>query len=75
MKVGGCFLAMKSVDSDAEIDSARGAIGQLGGKIEAIRDYTIPGTDVTHSVVVIRKTAPTPPKYPRRWAKMQKEHL
>lgn len=37
--------------------------------------YTIPGTDVTHSVVVIRKTAPTPPKYPRRWAKMQKEHL
>ena len=75
VKVGGCFLAMKSVDSDAEIDSARGAIGQLGGKIEAIRDYTIPGTDVTHSVVVIRKTAPTPPKYPRRWAKMQKEHL
>ena len=41
VKVGGCFLAMKSVDSDAEIDSARGAIGQLGGKIEAIREMCI----------------------------------
>ena len=75
VKVGGCFLAMKSVDSDAEIDSARGAIGQLGGKIEAIRDYTIPGTDVTHRVVVIRKAKDTPPQFPRSWARMKKAPL
>ena len=48
---------------------------KLGGTDERTARYTIPGTDVTHSVVVIRKTAPKPPKYPRRWAKMQKEHL
>ena len=75
VKVGGCFLAMKSVDSDAEIDSARGAIGQLGGKIEAIRDYTIPGTDVTHRVVIIRKVKDTPPQFPRSWARMKKALL
>ena len=75
VKVGGCFLAMKSVDSDAEIDSARGAIGQLGGKIEAIRDYTIPGTDVTHRVVIIRKVKDTPPQFPRSWARMKKAPL
>ena len=75
VKVGGCFLAMKSVDSDAELDSARGAIGQLGGKIEAIRDYTIPGTEVTHRVVVIRKVKDTPTQFPRSWARMKKAPL
>lgn len=49
--------------------------GQFDAAVSRAVRYTIPGTDVTHSVVVIRKTAPTPPKYPRRWAKMQKEHL
>ena len=75
VKPGGCFLAMKSVDSDAELDSARGAIGQLGGKIEAIRDYAIPGTAVTHRLVVIRKVKDTPPQFPRSWAKMKKAPL
>lgn len=56
-------------------DAARSAIRKLGGTYERTVTYTVPGTDVTHSVVVIRKTAATPPKYPRRWAKMQKEHL
>ena len=62
-------------DCAEELDEARSAIRKLGGTYERTVRYTIPGTDVTHSVVVIRKTAPTPPKYPRRWAKMQKEHL
>ena len=69
------WIHKKSVDSDAEIDSARGAIGQLGGKIEAIRDYTIPGTDVTHRVVIIRKVKDTPPQFPRSWARMKKAPL
>ena len=75
VKVGGVFLAMKGPDCTEELDEARSAIRKLGGTYERTVRYTIPGTDVTHSVVVIRKTAPTPPKYPRRWAKMQKEHL
>ena len=75
VKPGGAFLAMKGPDCAEELDEARSAIGKLGGTYERTVRYTIPGTDVTHSVVVIRKTAPTPPKYPRRWAKMQKEHL
>ena len=75
VKVDGCFLAMKSVDSGEEVDSARGAIGQLGGKLEAIQDYTIPGTEVTHRVVVIRKVKDTPPQFPRTWARMKKAPL
>lgn len=75
VRTGGVFLAMKGPDCTEELDEARSAIRKLGGTYERTVRYTIPGTDVTHSVVVIRKTAPTPPKYPRRWAKMQKEHL
>ena len=75
VKPGGCFLAMKSVDSDDEIQSARGAMGQLGGKLESIRDYAIPGTEVTHRLVVIRKVKDTPPQFPRTWAKMKKAPL
>ena len=75
VKPGGLFLAMKSVESDEEIESARGAIGQLGGKIEKICDYTVPCTEVRHRVVLIRKTRPTPPRFPRTFAKIKKSPL
>lgn len=75
VKADGLFLAMKSVDSDGEIDSARGAIGQLGGKIEKILDYTVPCTDIPHRVVVIRKVRPTPSQFPRAFAKIKKSPL
>ncbi len=75
VKPDGLFLAMKSVDSDGEIDSARGAIGQLGGKIEKILDYAVPCTEVRHRVVCIRKVRPTPPQFPRPFAKIKKSPL
>ena len=75
VKVGGRFLAMKAVDSDEEIRGAKSAIAQLGGAVEDIRDYTIPGTDITHRVVVIGKVKPTPDAFPRAFAKIKKAPL
>ena len=75
VKVGGTFLAMKSVDSDKEIDRARGAIGQLGGRVAKTMDYQIPGTDVTHRLVIIEKVRPTPTQFPRPFAKIKKSPL
>ena len=75
VKVGGRFLAMKAVDSDDEIRTAKSAVAQLGGKVEDIRDYTIPGTDITHRVVVIGKVKPTPAAFPRAFAKIKKAPL
>lgn len=72
VKTGGWFLAMKSVGSDGEIEAARPAIAALGGRVERCFDYAIPGMDVSHRVVVVEKAEPTPPNYPRRWAKIQK---
>ncbi|MEG0765395.1 MAG: 16S rRNA (guanine(527)-N(7))-methyltransferase RsmG [Pseudoflavonifractor sp.] len=69
--VGGKFLAMKSVDSDAEVEGARNAIGMLGGRLLAPYDYAIPGTEIRHRVVVIEKIAHTPKALPRRWAKIK----
>jgi 16S rRNA (guanine527-N7)-methyltransferase len=66
---------MKSVDSDQELKSADHGIRLLGGKVEELVDYTIPGTDVTHRVVVIRKEKNTPKGFPRRFAKIQKSPL
>jgi len=75
VKVDGYFLAMKSVDSEEELNGAKTAIKLLGGRIEKVEDYTIPGTDVTHRLVFIRKIAETPKKYPRAFAKIKKNPL
>ncbi len=75
VKVGGQFLAMKSVSSDEEIQGARGAIGQLGGRIADIRDYTVPETQVRHRLVVIEKIKDTPAIYPRSFARIKKAPL
>ena len=75
VKVGGKFLAMKSVDSGDEVDKASRAIAKLGGRLLPRVDYEIPGTGVTHRVVVVEKISPTPKGYPRRWARMQKTPL
>lgn len=71
--VGGSFLAMKSVDSQAELDAARPLIGQLGGRARDPWDYTIPGVQVVHRVWPIVKTGPTPEQFPRRWTKIRKK--
>lgn len=75
VKVGGKFLAMKSVDSGEEVDKAARAIAKLGGRLLPRVDYEIPGAGVKHRVVVVEKVSPTPQGYPRRWARMQKSPL
>ena len=75
VKTGGRFLAMKGTDCGQELNAALPAIQILGASVERIFDYQIPHTNVTHRVILIQKTAPTPEKYPRRWAKIQKSPL
>ena len=75
VKVGGRFLAMKSTASGQELAEAAHAIKLLGGRVAASEDYTIPGTEITHRVIILEKVAPTLKGYPRRWSKMQKEPL
>ena len=75
VRVGGAFLAMKGTDSEEEISQAAHGITTLGGKVERIADYPIPGTETIHRAVVIRKVRPTPKQYPRRYAKIKQSPL
>lgn len=75
VKVGGRMLAMKSTNSEEEINGAKRAVELLGGQVEWVKDYQIPVAEVTHRLVCIRKTAPTPAKYPRRFALIKKQPL
>lgn len=75
VKAGGYFLSMKSVESDEELESAKKAIKTLGGQMERTADYQIPGTEVVHRVIFIKKIAETPKKYPRPFAKIKKNPL
>lgn len=75
VKKGGAFIAMKGSDLEEELAEAQRCIRTLGGQVEQKIDYTIPGTDVTHSALIIRKVADTPAKYPRRWAQIKKSPL
>ena len=75
VRVGGLFLAMKSSGSDRELAGAAHCIKLLGGRVREKYDYAIPGTEITHRLILIEKLAPTLRGYPRRWAKMQKAPL
>lgn len=75
VKQGGAFIAMKSKDTDEELEQAKKAIRLLGGEIEKIIDYTIPHTEITHRLVVIRKKNHTPKRYPRPFRKISASPL
>ena len=73
VKVGGAVLAMKGAAAREELSECSGAIKKLGLKLEDIKEFPIDGT--AHAVIVLRKVAPTPPKYPRRFAQIKKSPL
>lgn len=75
VKVGGVFLAMKARDCDDEIKSAENAIKTLGAIFEKRVDYTLPTTDITHTILIFRKIEPMPARYPRRFAKIKSQPL
>jgi 16S rRNA (guanine527-N7)-methyltransferase len=66
VKVGGFFIAMKEAEVDDELKAAQNAICSLGGVLDKVQPVKIPETDIARSLVLIKKTSPTPPHFPRR---------
>ena len=75
VKKGGVFVSYKSQTAKEETDAAGKAIHVLGGKLEGIVEFTLPGTDLTRCFVTIKKVLETPKKYPRSAGKPTKEPL
>ncbi len=71
VKVGGIFAPMKSGDIEEELAAAANAIKVLGGQLEELLYYEIPGEGVRRAVPVIRKIAATHKAYPRRTPKIK----
>ena len=75
VKKGGSFVSYKSGDSEEEIRQAEHVVHMLGGKIEKIDQFRLPGTDIGRSLAVIEKIKNTPGKYPRKAGIPAKEPL
>lgn len=73
VKVGGKVLAMKGTAAQQELSEAKNAIKRLGLQVEQVAEF--PVDDTSHTVIVLKKTAPTPPQYPRRYAKIKQSPL
>ena len=77
LKVGGCFLAMKSLSTKEELDEAEKAILLLGGKVEEVKEYSLTDgqENLERTIVVIRKVKNTPLQYPRNNSQIAKKPL
>ena len=65
-RIGGEFVAMKSVNAPEELDQSRYAIDQLGGKVINDHTFKLPVSGDIRRIIVIRKQKRTPKKYPRK---------
>ena len=66
VKKGGLFISYKSGGSLDEIQGANKAIRVMGGKMDPLCQFTLPGTDISRILVPVKKVEPTPKKYPRK---------
>lgn len=75
VKADGAFLALKGPAAEEELAEAQRAVQLLGAKSEQIFDYDLPGEELRHNIVALRKIAPTPKQYPRRFSQIKKSPL
>jgi 16S rRNA (guanine527-N7)-methyltransferase len=73
VKVGGKVLAMKGAAAEEELLEAKSAIKKLGLQTEQVVSFPFDGTE--HKVIVLKKIAPTPAQFPRRYAKIKQSPL
>jgi len=66
VKVGGMMLAQKGESGPAEAQSAEGAMKLLGGRLKQVIQVNLPGVADDRFLILVEKTAATPPKYPRK---------
>jgi len=65
VRVGGLMIAMKGQKQD-EIGEAANALRILGGQIESLDTFLLHDSEMTRTLVQIRKIMPTPSRFPRK---------
>ena len=74
VKTGGTFVAMKGPSAEDELADSKKAISLLGGGDAKIICEELPQNE-QRSFIIIKKISQTPPKYPRKNAKISKQPL
>lgn len=75
VNLGGYFVPYKSGKTEEEIAEAKKAVFVLGGKIEEEVKFMLPESDISRSLIKIKKVAGTPKKYPRKSGMATKEPI
>lgn len=75
VKLGGYFVPYKSGKIDEELEESKKAVYLLGGKIEEEVKFSLPDSDISRSLIKIKKTSATPKKYPRKSGLATKEPI
>ena len=66
VRLGGRAIAQKGETGPAEAHAAEAALRLLGGRVQQLIPVELPRIPETRYLVVLEKTAATPPEYPRR---------
>lgn len=74
VKPGGLFIAMKGSSAE-EVEASAKALEILGGKLEAVKEFALPNSNINRTLILVRKLRQTPTKYPRKAGKPSKEPL
>ncbi len=75
IKQDGLFIPYKSGEIEEELEQSKKAIHVLGGKIQNVVKFQLPGSEIGRSFVVVRKIQNTAKKYPRKAGLPSKEPI
>lgn len=75
VKVGGYFIPYKSGKIEEEMEASKKAVFLLGGKLEEGVNFMLPESDISRSLIKIKKVSATPKKYPRKSGMATKEPI
>ena len=75
VKINGNIISMKATQAEEEIEQAKNAIKELGGKINKIKEFNLPQSDIGRTIILISKEKQTPAKYPRKAGTPNKEPI
>ena len=75
VKKDGMFVPYKSGEIDEEVQQSKKAIHVLGGKLQNVIKFQLPGTEIGRSFVIIDKVQNTAKKYPRKAGLPSKEPI
>ena len=75
VKIGGYFVSYKSGNGREETELAKGALKLLGGRLDEVKEFVLPGSDIGRTLITIKKIEGTAKRYPRKAGMPGKEPL